>query len=140
MCYHTFSELAADAVEAPEGGGGRRMKSYKPLIVSLVVPERMPLEFSADAYDWITAGGAMSADDSAAAAYVPAARSAASSAAIAAASPVFHFIRAPSRPVHSAEGAPGASPARSIPGRVHRQPEHRSIQSWPGLSASRCPG
>ena len=49
VCYHTFSELAADAVEAPEGGGGRRMKSYKPLIDSLVVPERMPLEISADA-------------------------------------------------------------------------------------------
>jgi len=49
VCYHTFSELAADAVEAPEGGGGRRMKSYKPLIVSFMVPEESTLEVSADA-------------------------------------------------------------------------------------------
>lgn len=48
VCYHTFSELAADAAETPEGGGGRRVKSYKTIIVPLVVPEKASLEISAD--------------------------------------------------------------------------------------------
>lgn len=105
------------------------MKSYKPLIVSFMVPEESTLEVSADAYYRNIADGAASAYVSASGAGEPAVPSVTDSTAEAAAYPAFHFICAPSRPVRIAEGARGASPARNTPGRVRTQPEHRSIPS-----------